>query len=78
MISAHFSELPPNREFSDDLTFLVTNPMHSDLRPFPDIRTASYAPEVPRFRLEIAKGCHKALDLAGRQGFAGFEIALDA
>ena len=30
------------------------------------------------FDLEVAKGCHKVLDLAGRRGFAGFEVALNA
>jgi hypothetical protein len=28
--------------------------------------------------LETAKGCHKVFDLAGRRGFAGFEVALNA
>src|ERR1019366_9229249 len=32
----------------------------------------------PIVRLETAKGCHKVFDLAGRRGFAGFEVALDA
>src|ERR1700676_1863251 len=29
-------------------------------------------------RLEAAKSSHKVLDLAGRPGFAGFKVALDA
>ena len=29
-------------------------------------------------RLETAKGCHKVLDLAGRRGSAGFEVAFNA
>jgi hypothetical protein len=29
-------------------------------------------------RLETAKGCHKVIDLAGRGGFARFEVALNA
>src|ERR1700739_165709 len=29
-------------------------------------------------RLETAKGCHKVFDLAGRRGFTGFEVALNA
>jgi hypothetical protein len=29
-------------------------------------------------RLEAAKSRHKVLDLAGRPGFAGFKVALDA
>ena len=29
-------------------------------------------------RLEIAKGGHKVFDLAGRGGFAGLEVALNA
>jgi len=29
-------------------------------------------------RLETAKGCHKVLNLTGRRGFAGFEVALNA
>ena len=32
-------------------------------------------PIVP---LEIAKGCHKVLDLASRRGFTRFEVALNA
>jgi hypothetical protein len=28
--------------------------------------------------LETAKGCHKVVDFAGRRGFAGFEVALNA
>jgi hypothetical protein len=28
--------------------------------------------------LELAKGCHKVLDLAGRRGFAGFEVLFNA
>jgi AcrR family transcriptional regulator len=28
--------------------------------------------------LETAKGCHEVVDLAGRRGFAGFEVALNA
>jgi hypothetical protein len=33
---------------------------------------------VIRVRLEASKGCHKVLDLAGRRGFAGFKVALNA
>jgi hypothetical protein len=29
------------------------------------------------FDLETAKGCHKVIDLAGRGGFAGFEVGLN-
>jgi hypothetical protein len=29
-------------------------------------------------RSEVAKGCHKVFDLAGRRGFAGFKVALNA
>src|SRR5580692_8031963 len=29
-------------------------------------------------RLETSKGCHKVFDLAGRRGFAGFKVTLDA
>ncbi len=29
-------------------------------------------------RLETAKGGHEVFDLAGRRGFAGFEVALNA
>ena len=30
------------------------------------------------FELKIAEGCHKGLDLAGRRGIAGFQVALNA
>ena len=32
----------------------------------------------PIFRLKIARCSHKVFDLAGRRGFAGFEVALNA
>src|ERR1700758_3560531 len=34
--------------------------------------------ETTALRLETAKGCHKVFDLAGRRGFAGFKVTLNA
>ena len=34
--------------------------------------------QIAKVRLETSKGCHKVVDLAGRRGFAGFEVALNA
>jgi hypothetical protein len=41
---------------------------------------ATSFPTIPIdiLRLKTANGCHKGFDLAGRRGFAGFEIALNA
>jgi hypothetical protein len=47
-------------------THVLTDLDRSDVQP------------VIRVRLEASKGCHKVLDLAGRRGFAGLKVALNA
>jgi hypothetical protein len=52
-------------------------PLYS-LRSPVSARTSSPEKFLCTFDLEVAKSCHKVLDLAGRRGFAGFEVALNA
>jgi hypothetical protein len=51
--------------------------VHNECK-FLGLRRESYVEEKREVRSETVKGCHKVFDLAGRRGFAGFKVVLNA